>query len=522
MRAGRPAVALVASLIALAAGSSGRGPVAAPAAPSTFAAVIPKPVSAVPAQGVFVLGRDARIVVRPRAADTLRVARYLAGVLNRATGYAVAVSDSASADTGDIALTLDPAARSLGAEGYRLSITTGSVALAARRTAGLFWGIQTLRQLLPPAIESSTVVPGPWLIPAGTIRDYPRFEWRGAMLDVARHFFPPREVKRFIALMAAYKLNRLHLHLSDDQGWRLAIRSWPRLAAYGGRTEVGGGAGGYYTQKEYADIVAYAAARHIVVVPEIDMPAHVGAALASYPALACSGVAPPVSTSLTPPVSSLCVGKPLTYSFVEDVVRELASLTPGPYIHVGGDEASGTKPADYVRFVERVQAIVRRHRKRLIGWEEVARAKLLPTSIAQHWHDDMARRAVAQHAKVIMSPATKAYMDMKYDPSTPLGTKWAGYTNVRDAYSWNPATTVPGVHERDVLGVEAPLWTETVASRADIDYMVFPRLLGYAEIGWSKASGRSWSEYRVRLGAQGPRFRELGVDAYPAPGIPWR
>jgi hexosaminidase len=359
-------------------------------------------------------------------------------------------------------------------------------------------------------------------VPAGTIVDRPRFAWRGAMLDVAGHFFGVADVKRLIDLLAYYKLNRLHLHLSDDQGWRIAIRSWPRLTTHGSRTAVGGGPGGYYTQEQYADIVRYAQSRYIVVVPEIDMPGHTAAALSAYPKLSCDGVARPLYTGIEVGHSSLCIGKPSTYAFVEDVVREIAALTPGPYLHIGGDEASSTEPADYVSFIERVGKIVRSHGKRMVGWEEIAETRLSPTSIVQHWKSDLVRRAAERGVKVVMSPASKAYLDMKYAPSTKLGLAWAGYTSVRDAYSWDPAKQIAGVNEDDVLGVEAALWTETIETMSDLEFMVFPRLLGHAEIGWSPAAGRGWNDYRLRLAAQGQRLAAMGVRFYRSSEVPWR
>jgi hexosaminidase len=343
------------------------------------------------------------------------------------------------------------------------------------------------------------------------------------MLDVARHFFGVGEVKRLVDLMALYKLNRLHLHLSDDQGWRIAIRSWPRLTSHGSRTAVGGGSGGRYTQREYASIVSYARERFVEVVPEIDMPGHVNAALSSYGRLACDGVAPAPYTGIEVGFSSLCIRKEETYAFVDDVVRELSRLTPGPYLHVGGDEAHSTDPDDYAYFVDRVQRIVRRHGKRMIAWEEASRAALHRTSVAQHWQrPELARRAVAQGARLIMSPAAKAYLDMKYTQRTPIGLTWAGTTSVRDAYEWDPAMQVDGVSERDVLGVEAPLWSETVETRADLDFLVFPRLLGHAEVAWSPAEGRSWPDYRRRLASHGERLGALDVGFHRSPEIRWR
>ena len=214
------------------------------------------------------------------------------------------------------------------------------------------------------------------MIPKGA--DAPRYEWRSVMLDVARHFFGVDDVKRFVDVIARYGFNRLHLHLTDDQGWRIEIKSWPRLAEVGGSTAVGGGSGGWYTQDEYAELVAFAAAHGIVVVPEIDLPGHVNAALVAYPELAPADYSPEPYTGTDVGFSSLDVRNEWTYELVEDVVREVAALTPGPFFHIGGDEAAATAPANYVDFVERTAAIVRRHGKRMVGWEEIARARLPP------------------------------------------------------------------------------------------------------------------------------------------------
>ncbi|MGE5527939.1 MAG: beta-N-acetylhexosaminidase [Patescibacteria group bacterium] len=484
--------------------------------------VIPKPVSAAGTDGVFTLTASTSIRVSPANDEMLRLGRYLADRLNPATGYVIRVSPEASAPApGDIILALseDP---SLGEEGYRLAVAPEAVTLTAPRPAGIFWGIQTIRQLLPPAIEGGKVQSSPWTMPAGAIMDRPRFAWRGAMLDVARHFYGVREIERFLDLMAYYKLNRLHLHLTDDQGWRIMIESWPRLALRGGKTAVGGGRGGYYTQEQYAGIVAYARDRFITIVPEIDLPGHTNAALASYAELNCTGKAPPLYTGTRVGLSSLCLEKEITRRFVRDVLGEIAALTPGPYLHIGGDEAKATKEADYISFIGWVQEIVAAHGKQAIGWEEIAKGELAATSIVQHWRDKgLAVRAAARGARVIMSPASRVYLDMKYDPSTSLGLTWAGCIDVPDAYAWEPAAWTAGVSEANILGVEAPLWTETIRTMAELEYMAFPRLPGVAEIGWSQAAGRSWLEYRIRLGAHGPRLRALGINYHPSKKVPW-
>ncbi|CAA9309114.1 MAG: GH20, partial [uncultured Gemmatimonadaceae bacterium] len=419
-------------------------------------------------------------------------------------------------------LRLDPAgAAARGAEGYELVVERERVLLRAAHPAGLFYGVQTLRQLLPASVEHAAALNRRLALPAGRVVDQPRFAWRGAMLDVARHFLPPADVKRFVDLLALYKLNRLHLHLADDQGWRVEIRSRPELARVGGSTQVGGGPGGYYTQAEYADIVAYAASRFVTVVPEIDMPGHTNAALASIAALNCDGAAPPLYTGIRVGFSALCVGSDSTYAVVDDVVRELAALTPGRWIHVGGDEVERLTGAEYRGFVERVQGIVRSHGREMIGWGEIAPANLAPTTVVQHWKPDSARLHAARGGRVILSPAKRVYLDMKYDSATTLGLRWAGLVSVRHAYGWDPATYLPGVPEAAILGVEAPLWSETLVRRADFEFMAFPRLAAVAEVGWSGASARRWEEFRRRLGAHGPRLTALGVNFYRAPEVPW-
>lgn len=479
--------------------------------------LIPMPVSVTATGDTFTLMADANIYVEP---GVVEIGHYLATRLNLPTGYEMQVL-TAAPTKGNIYLTTAGGDPELGDEGYVLTITPDLVTIVAYRPAGLFRGVQTLRQLLPSSIEHSTVQSGPWELPTGTIRDYPRFEWRGAMLDVARHFFSVDDVKRYIDLMAYYKLNRLHLHLSDDQGWRIMINAWPNLAVYGGSTAVGGEGGGYYPQEEYAEIVAYAQSRYIIVVPEIDMPGHTHAALASYAELNCDGTAPPLYTGTEVGFSSLCVDHEITYQFVDDVIGELAALTPSPFIHIGGDEARSTSEADYKYFIERVQVIVHSYGKQMIGWEEIAQAELHPTSIAQHWSSDLAAKAAQQGARVIMSPGSRVYLDMQYNESSPHGLHWAGYIEVKDSYDWDPASLVKGVAETNILGVEAPLWSETLRTIDDIEFMAFPRLPGIAEIAWSPTTGRNWEEYRVRLGAHGPRLAAMDVNFYRSPQVPW-
>lgn len=501
---------------------------AQPDSATTTPRIVPAPVSmrTVPGQ-LFTLTPQAKIVSGSKAADG--VAAALAGIVRPSTGYPLPVVH----DDADHAISLQLAAMpQLGAEGYRLQVTPGGVQLEAPTTAGLFHGVQTLRQLLPAKVESRSVQQGPWTVPGVVISDYPRFSWRGSMLDVSRHFFTVEETKRYIDEISMYKINVLHLHLSDDQGWRIAINSWPRLATYGGSTEVGGGPGGYYTQDQYEDIVRYAAQHFITIVPEIDSPGHTNAALASYADLNCDGKAPPLYTGTSVGFSSVCVSKELTYKFFDDVIGELAKLTPGSYVHVGGDEAHSTPLADYVTFLDRIQPIVHAHGKNMIGWNEIAQADVQsgPATLAQNWSiadgntpidDRLATAAVQKGVQLVMSPANHAYLDMQYDANSPYGLHWAGYVNVRKSYQWDPATLFNGVSEQNIRGVEAPVWSETLTNIHEVEYMAFPRLAGIAEIGWSPREGRSWDEYRTRLAAQGPRWTAMGVNFYRSPEISW-
>ena len=497
--------------------------------------VIPKPASVVATGGTFRLTASTGIYVEPATDEVMAIGQYLADHINPASGYALKVQAANGAPAKGISLSLSAADPALGPEGYQLTITPELVRLTANQPAGLFYGVQTIRQLLPPAIDSSSVQPGPWVMGTGTISDSPRFAWRGAMLDVARHFFSVADVTRYIDLLAYYKINRLHLHLSDDQGWRIQIKAWPNLTVYGSSLEVGGTPGGFYSQEDYSAIVNYARSRYITVVPEIDMPGHLNAALASYPELNCAGVAPALYTGISSPNESLCVGKDVTYTFLENVIGELAALTPGPYIHIGGDEAQGTSTPDYINFMERVQSIVQASGKQAVGWEEISQSQLLPGTIAQHWNlptgpytsaeqqtvqQDLLQ-AAQKGSKVIMSPADKAYLDQKYQDATTLGLSWAGDINVETAYNWDPASLIPGIPENDILGVEAPLWSETLNNLNDLEYMAFPRILGIAEIGWTPQAGRDWNEYKTRLAAQGPRLEALGVNFYASPEINW-
>jgi hexosaminidase len=361
---------------------------------------------------------------------------------------------------------------------------------------------QTLRQLLPWSIEHRGPRPFDVFVPSAQIGDKPRFGWRGAFLDVSRHFFSVDEVKRYIDLVAMYKFNRLHLRLSDDQGWRIQIDSWPNLTTHGGSTEVKGGPGGFYTKAQYAELVAYARDRFILVIPEIDMPSHSNAAQASYPELNCNGVAPPLYTGIDVGFSNFCFDKEITFKFLDDVLGELATMTPGPYLHIGGDEVKKMTPAQYAAFMERAQGIVAKHGKTVIAWDEIIHSKLLPSTVIQYWRPD-ASMAPPPGTKLILSPANKIYLDMKYDDNAVLGLNWAGNVDVNVPYDWDPATHLK-VPESDILGVETAIWSETPDNIRDLEFMLFPRVAAVAELAWTAQAARHWDDFRARLGPGAP------------------
>jgi hexosaminidase len=509
-------------------------------APLSEAGLIPLPQEVSNGTGTFEVTAETGIRLIGTSEKLTSIGDFLANSLRPATGFTVPVSK----DSGEITLQLTESGPS---EAYELEISDAGIRITAAGEAGLFYGVQTLIQLFPADITQTAVQSRDWVLPQGKVSDAPDFAYRGSMLDVARHFISKEDVKFYIDQMASMKLNYLHLHLTDDQGWRIEIKSWPKLTEIGGSSEVGGGKGGFYTQEEYKELVEYAAARYITIVPEIDMPGHTNSALASYAELN-PGVNLPVGQGLdslnktpldyqlpltAPQASQMYTGievgwstfapqLEVTYAFVDSVVREISALSPGPYFHIGGDESHVTEKEDYIYFVERVQDIVSKYNKTSMGWDEVATAKLLPGNVAQFWaKEENAILAKNQGNKVLLSPAKKAYLDMQYDSLSRIGLHWAAYIELDSAYLWDPSTYVKGLAKEDILGVEAPLWSETVTNREDINYLAFPRLAALAEVAWTKKEQRSWDSFSKRVPVQGQRWTIQGVDFYKSPKVTW-
>ena len=397
-------------------------------------------------------------------------------------------------------------------EAYRLDLLPAGITVTCSSAAGRLYAVQTLGQIL-----RHSRLAGREALPCGSIEDQPRLEYRGMMLDVARHWHGPGELRRLIDLLAAHKLNYLHLHLSDDQGWRLEIKAYPRLTELGASSQVGGGGGGFLSQEEYRDLQAYALQRNVTIVPEIDMPGHTHAALVSYPRLDCRGAELELYEGTNVGFSTLCVGSPAVDSFVTTVIREVAAMTSGPYVHIGGDESDATSPEDYKRFLEQIVPIVEAQGKVAVGWDEVVHTDIASSTVVQLWKEaENGRQAVAKGHPLLLSPADRAYLDMQYDSTSRIGLHWAGYIGVAHAYDWDPATVLGKLPESVLLGIEAPLWTETVVTRADIDYLAFPRLLGYAEIGWTPQESRELEDYLRRLGVYTTQLADRGIGYYQA------
>jgi hexosaminidase len=487
-----------------------------PTTPATRTQLVPFPRQLQEGKAQLELASTARIVA---AAELVPIATLLANVLRRSTGFELPIV-AEGARPGDIELVQAAELASLGDEGYRLDVTD-RVTIKAAKAAGVFYGTVTLRQMLPPEIEASSKQSLAWSVPEAHIEDAPRYGWRGLSLDVARHFMPLGDVQRLIELAAYHKLNRVHVHLTDDQGWRIEIKSWPKLATVGGSSEVGGGPGGFYTQAELAELVAFADARHVVLIPEIDMPGHVQAALASYGELNRSGqpAEPYIGTDVG--FSSLVFDDPDTLRFLNDVIREVAALTTGPYLHIGADEAKATKLEDYKAFLKTVGELVRGQGKIAIGWCEAGEAELPPGTLLQDWHPGCPGSVMgAQRGmRIIASPPNRVYLDMQYAKDTPArGTHWAGYVEMEQAYEWEPS--VAGVPNEAIIGIESALWTEYVTTRAEADYLIFPRITAHAELGWT-GPGRGFVEFRRRLAYHGKRLSALGVGFYRSPQIAW-
>ncbi|MEN0129318.1 MAG: family 20 glycosylhydrolase [Brevundimonas sp.] len=482
-------------------------------------ALVPRPSSVeVHDAAPFVLDEATTVVVEPRP-ELIQVAVLAADLLGRVAEQAVQVRYRDAGERGVIkfSLTDDVGADS---EAYRLEVAAGRIDIQARTTAGLVRAVVTLRQLLTRRAGSVTSAP------AVTVEDSPRYAWRGLSIDVARHFLPVDDLKVVIGVMVHYKLNVLHLHLTDDQGWRLQIPSRPNLTRLSGGTAVDGDPGGYYSQGDFATIVQYAAARGVRVVPEIDVPGHVNAATHAYGELTPSGEPTDVYTGVEVGFSTLTADLPATTPFLQAVFADVAAVSPDAYIHIGGDEALNTVREEYTALVATASKAVRATGRQVVGWQEIANTPLEAGTVVQFWDPrvDSAPfvEAAKAGAKFLMSPGSKTYLDMKYDASTELGQDWAGYIELRDAYDWDPETLIEGMPAGAVIGVEAAIWTETLRDLPSLMSMLLPRLAAVAEVAWTAHEQQDWDDFRERVAGQAAFWDRLGLRWYPSTQVDWR
>ncbi|MFB6983387.1 beta-N-acetylhexosaminidase [Streptomyces scopuliridis] len=528
--------------------------------------LIPDPRRAWPAQpgaGAFPLDGETVIEAGP---GTEGVARWFRTAVGAATGLPFA--DDAGvigADDNRIVLGISPdIARELGPEGYRISVDAAAIRVEGGAAAGVFWGAQTIRQLLgPDAYRRAPLGPArEWSVPMTLIEDAPRFGWRGLMLDVARHFMPKDGVLRYLDLLAAHKLNVFHFHLTDDQGWRVEIKKHPRLTEVGSwrpRTKWGHRAselweekphGGYYTQDDIREIVAYAAERHITVVPEIDIPGHSQAAIAAYPELGNTDVIDTTSLTVWDTwgiTANVLAPTDNTLRFYEDVFEELLTLFPSTFIHIGGDECLKDQwkesPAAQARIAglgladeDELQSWFIRHfdrwlaerGRRLIGWDEILEGGLAPGAAVSSWRGYAGGITAAKAGHdVVMCPEQQVYLDHRQasgdDEPMPIGY----VRTLEDVYRFEPLP--PELTEEEaahVLGTQANVWTEVMQDSSRVDYQVFPRLAAFAEVAWSDLPApaeRDFADFEQRMAEHYRRLDALGVEYRPPGGpLPWQ
>ncbi len=521
-------------------------------AQESLPALIPAPVEMVVGKGVFTLQASTTIGYnQPEARST---AQQLAAQLRTPTGFSLAVDAARNADVQFLLLERPEAV--LGTEGYILDVSPRKVVISANRPAGLFYGMQSFLQLLPPAVASSTRTDAAWTAPAVRVKDYPRFPWRGIMLDVSRHFFSKADVMAFIDQMARYKYNTFHWHLTDDNGWRIEIKSLPELTSVGAwRVDRAGHFGdraaprpgepatygGFYTQEDIREVVRFAAERHVTIVPEIDVPGHSMAALAAYPELSCTG---DTSIRVNPGTpfaewygngtfrmlldNTLNPSDENVYVFLEKVFTEVAELFPNPYIHVGGDECYkgfwkenpgcqalmkkiNTRHVEDLQgyFMGRVEEILQKKGKKLLGWDEILEGGISPDATVMSWRGVKGGIEAAQLGHdVVMTPTTYAYIDFNQGDQTVDPPVYAGL-RITTAYSFEPVP--PGVDAKYILGGQANLWTEQIPTLRHAEYMTWPRGWALSEVYWSPPSKKDWNAFVPRMEAHFERFDQAGI-----------
>ncbi|MFX0156191.1 MAG: beta-N-acetylhexosaminidase [Candidatus Hodarchaeota archaeon] len=497
--------------------------------------IIPEPVLLNMSSGKFILTEQTRIY---SDINLIKFSKYLKNLLIPATGFNLVVKETGDKSNSDtsINLKLTNSKEDLAFEGYKIEISSKDINITAPYPAGIFYGIQTLRQLLPFEIENNVRVEGiEWQIPCLKLKDFPRFSWRGFMLDEARHFQGKKTVKKILDIMSLLKLNKFHWHLTDDQGWRIEIKKYPKLIEIGSKreeTQVGGlfskkrdgiPYSGYYSQEDAREIIEFANERFIQIIPEIDMPGHTRAALASYPNLSCKGYPFRVSTHWRFNKDILCIGKEKVFEFIQNVLKEIIRLFPSSTLHIGGDEVHKGRwkecPDCQLRleqeglrserelqtyFTNRVLAFLNKPTQKAIIWNDALKKELVGRPICQFWRREM--KEVLDYLKnggnVIMSDFKYTYLDHSYT-----------YTSLKKAYKFEPVPKkLEEKYHKHVLGLEAPLWSEYIPNIKRLEWQTFPRLIAFAEIGWTPKNKKNFTSFQERLKIFFKRLDIIGIN----------
>lgn len=510
--------------------------------------IIPLPKSIKTLEGHFHVNDQTVIVYKSLDYQGRKVTEYLQTLIAEPTGWQLAILTELP-DDNFIHLKIDQTFNKTSGS-YAIHSDATGITISSATSQGLFYGIQSLRQLFPPEIESSSIIDSvKWIIPAVVIEDEPRFNYRGMHLDVGRHYFSVDFIKKYIDLMAMHKMNFFHWHLTEDQGWRIEIKKYPKLSQIASKrkeTLIGHGArppfeydnkpyGGYYTHEEVREIVKYAADRFITIIPEIELPAHSLAALAAYPELGCTGGPYEVATRWGSFEDIFCAGNEHTFQFLEDVLSEVIDLFPGPYIHIGGDECSKfrwkncpkcqhrvrsekLKSDDQLHsyFIKRIQKFLMRKNRQLIGWDEVLDGDIYPGATIMSWRGETGGiKAAKMGYNVIMTPNSHLYFDhYQTDPqSEPLAI--GGYSTLESVYNYEPVPYELSEEEAQyIIGAEGLLWTEYIKTPDYAEYMVLPRAIALAEVCWSPKEKRDWQSFRKRLEKHFKRLDYLDVNYY--------
>ena len=498
------------------------------------ASIIPKPSLMELRDGSFYLTSDT-IITTPESFRS--AAELLARPLRKASGFSFPCQEAIQpAQSKAIHVKQAAANSSLGLEGYELEVASENIVLTAGSLQGVFHGCQTFLQLFPVTIEGVAIQPTTsWKIPQLFIRDLPRFSWRGMHLDVGRHFMPKVFIKKYIDLLAHYKLNVFHWHLTEDQGWRIEVKAFPKLTQIGAwRQEQGKTYGGFYTRDDVREVVEYAGERGVTVVPEIEMPGHAMAALAAYPELSCSGgpFEAPATWGIFDDV--FCAGNERSFQFLEAVLEEVLELFPGPYIHIGGDECPKTRwkvcpkcqeriAAEALKdenelqsyFIKRIEKFLQPHHRKLVGWDEILEGGLAPGATVMSWRGMQGGVKAAELGHdVVMTPQAHCYFDHYQSPDRQNEPQaFDGYLPLENVYAFEPIPPeISAEQAKHVLGGQGNLWTEYIPTTKQAEYMLLPRMCALAETLWSKKEHRDLQDFLKRLSTHYKRFDAIGVN----------